>query len=78
MLFIQGGNCSTIAHTGDGKYVSSAEGEGAVYVLQMYLCLKYELSLENLLTDLKLKLHNLSRFSMFNEAIKAFDLILLL
>ena len=40
LLFIQGGNCSTIAHTGDGKYVSSAEGEGAVYVLQMYLCLK--------------------------------------
>ena len=30
----------------------------------------------NILTEVKLKLHNLVRFSMFNEAIKAFDLIL--
>ena len=39
LLFIQAGNCSTIAHTGAGKYVSFAGGEGAVYVLQIIFVL---------------------------------------
>ena len=51
LLFIQGGNCSTIAHTGDRKYVSSAikQGRGPVYTCPSNCALSKEIVLKNLI-----------------------------